>query len=439
MFKDGFERAFGYAIFNAYRVEAAVAAATSLSTGMRSPTWQAAVALFSASQLRLEEKLGQMAAWRELAERYRHSSPGGSVRSAPDDAAAWDENEIGILTAIVSEPLIQWRCCQLHVEGEVAIEFEGNKVFDDATEAFDMLVGFDCLLGGWSPETTLARIDDVVHTLMSAHLASVATGGNGRTEHLIPAAQDALVTAAQAFNQGKSLGRRFVAIDCDTDGSAIERSAMDQLTKAYVALAVTSSHPERFRLLWRAILGAAVMRLPWRPPLGRGGSISLTPPSDPTIRRCIRVLAMVHELHKAGYQRIRVLPMMAPSGCYWRAIITYAGNVACDGYHIIDEDMDNNGTVARYTSGQDNEFFGWPDAAALDARRLANLFIQRFPKIASRGEGLDWAYSGWLTDILGNAERFGPDGGLIYLIHDGPTDPEYMRRWAPPPPLAEAL
>lgn len=127
--------------------------------------------------------------------------------------------------------------------------------------------------------------------------------------------------------------------------------------------------------------------------------------------------------------------MVAPSGCHWRAIITPTDNVAPDGYHILDEDMDNTRQmVARYTSGQDNEYFGWTDAGALDARAMATLFIQRFPRITAAGEGLDWAYAGWLTDVLGHAERNGSDGGLVYLIHDGPTDYDYLRRWAPPPP-----
>ena len=212
---------------------------------------------------------------------------------------------------------------------------------------------------------------------------------------------------------------------------------MDDLTRAYVGQAVASVHPDRFRLLWKALIWEASKQLPWKPPEAHGGAVSVSPPTDPLIRRCIRVLAMVHELHKAGYQRIRVLPMLAPSGCYWRAIVTAADNIGPDGYHILDDDIDDaRQIVARYTSGQDNEYFGWKDAGGLDARALANLFIQRFPRIAAAGEGLDWAYAGWLTDVLGHAERHGEDCGLIYLIHDGPTDDDYLRRWAPPPPLS---
>ena len=242
--------------------------------------------------------------------------------------------------------------------------------------------------------------------------------------------------AAQRFDRQSREGARFVAIRWDADTAAVERGALDDLTRAYVEQAVASAHPDRFRHLWKAVIWEASKQLPWRPPEAQGGNASISPPSDALVRRCIRVLAMVHELHKAGYQRIRVVPMLAPSGCYWRAIITAAENVGPDGYHILDDDMnDVRQIVARYTSGQDSEYFGWKDADHLDARALANLFLQRFPRIAAAGEGLDWSYAGWLTDVLGHAERHGGNGGLIYLIQDGPTDVNYLDRWSPPPPL----
>lgn len=155
------------------------------------------------------------------------------------------------------------------------------------------------------------------------------------------------------------------------------------------------------------------------------------PSENASYRRCVRVLAMVHELHKAGYQRLRILPMLSPSGCYWRGVITFADNVAQDGYHIL---RDEDDLVARYTSGQDNEYFGWKDAAQASARELAMLFLKRFPEISEKGEGLDWAYAGWLTDVLGYAELGEEKGGLIHLIQDWENEPNYMARWTPPPP-----
>jgi hypothetical protein len=230
-------------------------------------------------------------------------------------------------------------------------------------------------------------------------------------------------------------GCRYVVIDLEAAASPFEHSHMGEQLQNWVAILAVSSFAERFCLLAKAVIALAAHEAPWRVPQMRARSISVKPAESSDYRRCVRVLAMVHELHKAGYQRIRVLPMLSPSGSYWRAMITVADNVARDGYHIIDDDPDDReGIVARYSSGQENEFFGWKDAKPLNARELAALFVQRFPVITRRGEGGDWAYAGWLTDVFGEAEA-GPDGGsLIHLVQDWAADPSYMRRWQPPPP-----
>ena len=135
---------------------------------------------------------------------------------------------------------------------------------------------------------------------------------------------------------------------------------------------------------------------------------------------------MVHECHKAGYQRIRISPGMAPSGVHWRCTITFADNVAEDGHSILDG---ADGLVARYTSGQGNRYFDWTGAQQMTARRLADRFLKAFPVIAERGAGRDWAYAGWLTDVLGRAEH-----GLFPVFYaDYPLDEEVLRLWRPPP------
>jgi hypothetical protein len=35
---------------------------------------------------------------------------------------------------------------------------------------------------------------------------------------------------------------------------------------------------------------------------------------------------MVNELHKLGYQRLRIVPRMSPSEMHWRYSVTYIGN-----------------------------------------------------------------------------------------------------------------
>lgn len=118
--------------------------------------------------------------------------------------------------------------------------------------------------------------------------------------------------------------------------------------------------------------------------------ISLKPQSA-ALRDAARLIAMVHELHKAGYQRIRILPAMAPSGLYWRCTISDAGNFSADGLALL---LTEDGRVARYTSGDGARYFGWEDGPTLTARLLAVRFLQRFPAIAEGGKGRDWAYAG---------------------------------------------
>ncbi|MEN3749293.1 hypothetical protein TPR58_19120 [Sphingomonas sp. HF-S3] len=130
--------------------------------------------------------------------------------------------------------------------------------------------------------------------------------------------------------------------------------------------------------------------------------ISLAPSTTPPVRNATRLLTMVHELHKAGYQRIRISPGMSPSGVYWRCSITHIGAMDADGRRVAPGAAADQ--VAFYTSGAEDRYFDWPDARARSGRELAVRFIERFPQIAQPGLGRDWAYAGWLTEILGRAE-----------------------------------
>ncbi len=54
----------------------------------------------------------------------------------------------------------------------------------------------------------------------------------------------------------------------------------------------------------------------------------------------LRFLQMVGELHKLGYDRIRIAAGMSPSGIHWRCSITHSQNVQEDGWEpIADKDI----------------------------------------------------------------------------------------------------
>ncbi|WP_165252350.1 hypothetical protein [Paludisphaera soli] len=162
------------------------------------------------------------------------------------------------------------------------------------------------------------------------------------------------------------------------------------------------------------------------------------PEIQQTYRRALRVLRMVHELHKIGYQRIRIAPGMAPSGMYWRCGVTHAGNILkSHGAMMRDFHRDS----IHYGSGQEDAYFGWEDARHDTVQALAARFLERCPEIARAGLGRDWAYAGWYVEMLGAAER----GAFPIAYCDyGSDDPDWLMTTSdavgriPMPPGGEA-
>lgn len=130
---------------------------------------------------------------------------------------------------------------------------------------------------------------------------------------------------------------------------------------------------------------------------------------EPHVRRAVRVLAMVGELHRRGYQRIRVMPFMSPSGNHWRCYIGpdrlfYRNH----GAYLRDTDFSERQSEtlsARYSSANENRYFGWTGSEDDDSRSLADKFLSRFIRIAGEGEGWNYTYAGWYQRLLGLADR----------------------------------
>ncbi|GGE81801.1 hypothetical protein [Sphingomonas prati] len=157
-------------------------------------------------------------------------------------------------------------------------------------------------------------------------------------------------------------------------------------------------------------------------------TISLKPSTNATYRAITRLLTMIHELHKAGYQRIRFRSGMAPSGLHWRCLITHADAMLADGMALADGHRPDE--VAYYSTGSQDGYFGWTDVPGRSARELGVMFLDRFPMIAAKGQGRDWAYAGWLTEILGCAERDEKRGFPVWFA-DYPI--EIVKADRPPP------
>lgn len=159
---------------------------------------------------------------------------------------------------------------------------------------------------------------------------------------------------------------------------------------------------------------------------------------EPMLKTCVSILEMVHVLHRRGYQRLRIVPGMAPSGCCWRVSVTPSDNIR-DDHGALLRDFDQG---AHHTTGSIDRPFGWDDAQPQDPHALADRFLTRHPDLARRGQGADWAYAGWYLEVLEQARRGrfpvayadwhgeGPDPR--YLVLMGPQAPPDVRMLAPP-------
>lgn len=152
--------------------------------------------------------------------------------------------------------------------------------------------------------------------------------------------------------------------------------------------------------------------------------ISQNPAQDSATRRACRLLAMVHELHKAGYQRLRIAPGYSADGKEWHCLLTSADNVRAEGWIPAE-----SGYSASYYAKEGKKFFGWTDAGDDDARKLAAKFVERFPELSRVAAGRDWAYAGWLSSVLGQAEN----GRLPALFSGKEFFPETQETPSPPP------
>ncbi|MFD2936152.1 hypothetical protein [Spirosoma flavum] len=155
-------------------------------------------------------------------------------------------------------------------------------------------------------------------------------------------------------------------------------------------------------------------------------------PKQAYMRRAVRVLAMLAELHKAGFQRLRFHTQ--DRGIGLRLYITTVDKMQRDHGAIM---TSNEGSVL-YVSGMKDQYFDWTDAATDNARQLASKFMIRFPELVEQGRGLDFPYAGWFQYMLGLAERgYFPIVYSEYTLTGGPyidlTDaPDEVKLLKPP-------
>ena len=103
----------------------------------------------------------------------------------------------------------------------------------------------------------------------------------------------------------------------------------------------------------------------------------------------VALLELAVRLHAGGYERIRVMPYMAPSGLYWRLQLSAPGT----------------DDTAHWSTADD----GFPPADEL---------LASHPGLAEHGRGEDPAYAAWVRRVLELARQ----GWVAYFFADWPTD-----------------
>jgi hypothetical protein len=115
----------------------------------------------------------------------------------------------------------------------------------------------------------------------------------------------------------------------------------------------------------------------------------------------LRVFLMLEELHRRGYEQLRLVPGMSGTGLAYRSSITPAVNVCvAHGALAVDHSL-----VAAHTSANGKALFGWDDAAESSIAELARMFIRRCPKMARLGRAPDPSYVRWFREALAFARR----------------------------------
>lgn len=122
---------------------------------------------------------------------------------------------------------------------------------------------------------------------------------------------------------------------------------------------------------------------------------------------------MVAELHKRGFQQLRIMPHDHDLG--WR--LAFGPRESFSDRIGLDLPVPALLRVPQYSSADQNHPFGWRDAGDDDARALAAKMVERFPELLAECVGRDWEYAGWFTELMGWVEA-----GFLPFIN--PKHPE---------------
>ncbi len=116
-----------------------------------------------------------------------------------------------------------------------------------------------------------------------------------------------------------------------------------------------------------------------------------------------KLLLAVAELHRRGYENLRLRAGLSPSGCHWR-------------YQLSPRDESVRGPSGSLTNQLN---MNWGDNDDSTPEELAGAIMTRFPELVDAAKGEDSAYAAWLSEII---EESAPEGLFIEFwdSYDGP-------------------
>jgi hypothetical protein len=98
----------------------------------------------------------------------------------------------------------------------------------------------------------------------------------------------------------------------------------------------------------------------------------------------IRLIKMVVELHRRGYQHLRICPYEYPLA--WRLEIAPNSEFSSSNGAFRPS---TSSEPVRYSSASETSYFGWAHAAEFDSQRLAKEFETHFRELCEAGAGRD--------------------------------------------------
>ncbi|MCL2597545.1 MAG: hypothetical protein FWD66_07810 [Paludibacter sp.] len=112
-----------------------------------------------------------------------------------------------------------------------------------------------------------------------------------------------------------------------------------------------------------------------------------------------KLLLMVRELHCLGFEKLRIIPHIAPSGLYWRC------EFVPKKYILKNIGTKKSQKAAKYvfpfyTSGMEFNYFEWEDGKNLSSFEMAERFADKFPELMEDCRGEDKKYAKWFLKVL---------------------------------------